>query len=313
MRIKKIIYKYIIILFFTFLFIPTNSENSSYVVLKVNNKIITNIDILNEKNYLITINPKLGELDEAKIFDVAKKSLIREIIKKNELAKYFDVNIHTKYIEKILEDFSQKLNFQNVESLESYIVSKNLTIKTLKDKLNIEVLWNDLIFGKYNDQIEIDENKLKEKIKELSSNKIANFVLISEIVFTAKNKSEIEIKYKEIKKSIEEIGFDNTANIYSISKTAKFGGKIGWVKENKISKNISEQIKDIRVGEYTNIINVPGGFLIVKILDKKTEKIKSDKENDLKQLIAFEKDRQLNEFSSIYFQKIKKNSLIDEK
>jgi peptidyl-prolyl cis-trans isomerase SurA len=313
MYIKKKIQRYLIILTFIFSFMPANGENSSYVVLKINNEIITNIDIQNEKKYLIAINQKLEELDEVKIFDVAKKSLIREVIKKNELKRFFDIDIHTKYIDELLKDFSTKLDFPNVESLESYLLSKNLKIETVKNKLNIEALWNELIFLRYKDKVEIDENILKEKIKNQRSNKDIELLLISEIVFTANSKSEIEIKYKEIQKSIEEIGFDNTANIFSISETAKFGGKIGWVNKDRISKNIAKQIKNVRVGEYSNLINVPGGFLIVKIIDKKTEEIKRDEENELKQLITFERDRLLNEFSSIYFQKIKKNSLINEK
>lgn len=313
MQTKKVIYKFLIVIFFILSTEIVKSENISYVVLKINNEIITNIDIKNEKKYLLAINPKLEKLDQEKMNDVAKESLIREVIKKNELKKYGNLNIYANYLPNILRDFYTKLNFQDIETLENYFLSKNLEIKTVKDKLNIEALWNELIYNRYNNKVEIDVNKLRNRIKEQIFEENLEFLLISEIVFTANNKSEVKIKHDEIKKSINEIGFDNTANIYSVSETAKFGGKIGWVNRNRISDNISNNLINLKVGDYSDLINVPGGFLIIKILEQKFEKIEINEEDELKKLISSEKDRQLNEYSSIYFQKVKKNSLIDEK
>ncbi|RPG96028.1 MAG: peptidylprolyl isomerase [Candidatus Pelagibacter sp. TMED165] len=289
------------------------SENSSFVVLKVNNQLITNIDIQNEKNYLLAINQNLESLDDKKLYEIAKASIIREKIKKNELKKYFNIDIYTKYIDNILEDFYTKLNFENIESLENYLLSKNLQIDTVKNKLNIEALWNELIYKRYNKQVEIDKEKLRKKIKEQKYKKESELFFVSEIIFSANNKSEIENKYKEILESINEIGFKNTANIYSISNTAKFGGEVGWVNKSRMSDNISVKLENIKIGGITDLIKVPNGFLIIKVLDKKMETIEQNEEEDLKQLIIYERDRQLNEFSSIYFQKIKKSSLINEK
>ena len=313
MNIKKIVYSFFIIFFLNFWSNIAKSENSSFVVLKVNNQLITNIDIQNEKNYLLAINQNLESLDDKKLYEIAKASIIREKIKKNELKKYFNIDIYTKYIDNILEDFYTKLNFENIESLENYLLSKNLQIDTVKNKLNIEALWNELIYKRYNNQVEIDKEKLRKKIKEQKYKKESELFFVSEIIFSANNKSEIENKYKEILESINEIGFKNTANIYSISNTAKFGGEVGWVNKSRMSDNISVKLENIKIGGVTDLIKVPNGFLIIKVLDKKMETIEQNEEEDLKQLIIYERDRQLNEFSSIYFQKIKKSSLINEK
>ena len=313
MYIKNITLGFLIIFFFSLAFSAVNSENSSYVVLKINNEIITNIDIQNEKNYLLAINQNLKTLDDTKMNDVSKSSLIRETIKKNELKKYFQVDIYTKYIDNILEDFYRRLNFQNIESFEIYLQSKDLEIDIIKNKLNIEALWNELIYNRYNNQIEIDKKKLKKKIMQKDYRKELESIFISEIIFTANNKSNVEVKYKEILNSIKDNGFKNTANIYSVSETAKFGGEIGWINIDSISSNISEKIKSLKIGEHSDLIKVPNGFLIIMIIDKKKEIIEINEEDELKKLIVYEKDKQLNEFSSIYFQKIKKNSLINEK
>ena len=314
MKFKNITLNLFLIIFFSQFFSNlTLSEKGSFILLKIDNQIITNIDVENEKNYLLAINENLSSLSNDQIFEIAKDSLIREKIKKNELEKFFDVKIYSSYIDGLLEDFQIKLGFKDAEDLEQYLFTKDLKIETVKFKLNIEALWNQLIYSRYNNQIEIDENKLKEKIKNVDFKNEKKLISISEIIFSANTKLEIEETYKKIINSINDIGFANTANIYSISETAKFGGEIGWVNSNQLSSNIAKELKHLKVNEYTKLINVPGGFLILKINDKKIETMEIDPEKELKEMIVYEKDRQFNEFSSIYFQKIKKNSLIDEK
>ena len=229
MNSKKLFLKITIILFYFFYSNYTVAKNSTHIVLKINNKIITNIDIDIEKRYLLAINQGLESLNDGEISEVAKASLIREIIKKKELEQYFNIDEDTKYLENLLKNFYTKLNFQNINDLEKYLLSKNITLDLVKKKLNIEALWNELIFNKFNYKVEIDEQKLKEKIKNNFQNEETQFFLISEIVFEASNKDEIKNKHKKILDSIADIGFTNTANIYSTSATSKFGGEIGWI------------------------------------------------------------------------------------
>ena len=49
----------------------------SYVILKVNNKIITNVDIDNEYRYLIALNTDLKNIDKKKVMTIAKNSILR--------------------------------------------------------------------------------------------------------------------------------------------------------------------------------------------------------------------------------------------
>tara|TARA_B110001452_G_scaffold168941_1_gene141209 strand:- start:130 stop:1071 length:942 start_codon:yes stop_codon:yes gene_type:complete len=313
MNLKNKIFNFFIIyLFFCFNNAAYGSK-SSYILLKIDNKIITNTDIENEKKYLLAINENLITLNDSQIFELSKDSLIREKIKRNELEKYYDTSEYNKYLDDIVKDFYLKLNFSNISELEQHLLTKKVKIETLKDKLNIEVLWNQLVFNRYGKKVTINPNKLREKIKNSGSLEKKESLLISEIIFSVNSKSEINEKHKKIIDSIANVGFNNTANIYSVSETAKFGGKIGWITTNQLSKKIFNELKKIKVGEYTDLINVPAGFLILKVVDKKIEKIEINIEEELEQLIIYEKDRQLNEFSSVFFQKIKKNSLIDEK
>ena len=307
-------YFFFLIIFFNFFCSNYIYSFESYVVLKVNNKIITNVDIDNEYRYLIALNTDLQNIDKKKVMNKAKDSIIREKIKEDELLKYFDLSKENKYINSILENFYKKLGMKNEKEFKSYLSKYNLSLDEIKKKIGIEAAWNDLIYKKYVSKLEIDEIKIKNKINELlSKNKEHNVYLISEILFNAESYEEIQKKYKLIEKSISEAGFKNTANLYSVSNSAKLGGQVGWVNESQLSEIIKKEVSKLKVGEYTKPITIPGGFLIIHLDDKKTQNIYLNFDEEFEKQITYEKNTQLEQYSKIYFKKIKKNSIISEK
>ena len=302
-----------IIFFIFFLFnIFTNivqASNKVFIVMKVNNEIITNININEEYRYLIALNTDLKSLKKEEIFNLAKNSFLREKIKENELKKYFKLNQSSKYIDQTIKNLYSSLNISNEIEFKKYLSVHNLTIEDVKKKLEIEVLWNELIYTKFHKQIDIDEEKIKKKINE---NKIQKNYLLSEIFFSGENKEKINEKYNLIKKSISEIGFKNTANIYSLTESAKIGGSIGWVGENQLAKKVVNEINELQIGEFTKPINIPGGVVILKLDKKEDKKISLDFDSEFKKLIEYEKNRQLNQFSTVYFNKLKFNTKIEQ-
>jgi peptidyl-prolyl cis-trans isomerase SurA len=107
-------------------------------------------------------------------------------------------------------------------------------------------------------------------------------------------------------------GFDFAVLKYSISPTAKLGGKLDWINENSLNKNIKSAINNLKKNEFTKPIVVPGGFLILKINDIKNTKVEIDIEKEFVKLKNYERNNQLNQYSKIYFNKIKKNLKISE-
>ena len=277
--------------------------------MKVNNEIITNININEEYRYLIALNTDLKSLKKEEIFNLAKNSFLREKIKENELKKYFKLNQSSKYIDQTIKNLYSSLNISSEIEFKKYLSVHNLTIEDVKKKLEIEVLWNELIYTKFHKQIDIDEEKIKKKI---NANKIQKNYLLSEIFFSGENKEKINEKYNLIKKSISEIGFKNTANIYSLTESAKIGGSIGWIGENQLAKKVVNEINELQVGEFTKPINIPGGVVILKLDKKEDKKISLDFDSEFKKLIEYEKNRQLNQFSTVYFNKLKFNTKIEQ-
>ena len=288
------------------------SQEKFFIVAKINNEIITNYDVEKESVYLKLLNPNLNQLNSEKIFQISKNSLINEIIKKNELKKIIDFNQNDTLINKIFKDFYKNFNFSNEKEFELFLKSKNsYSVSKVKEKIKIEFFWNKLIFQRFNAQIKINKEGLLEKIK--NSDKYKNQYLLSEIFFTKQNNQKLEDQINTITQSIKDFGFNNSASLFSISESSKKGGKIGWVDEDNLSPKILDELYKIKKGQITNTIKIGNNFLILKIEDIKTKKIKVNKDSKLKEMIEFERNRQLNQYSNIYFNKIKINYSIDEK
>ena len=305
--------KFILFLFLLLIisFKSSTAENF-YIVYKVNNEIITNSDIEKEYRYLISLNNQLKNLEKQKIIELSKESALREKLKKIELIKYFDLKTINIDIDNYLENFYRNLNIKNKKEFEEYLQSNNISLNYVQKKIEIEILWNQLIYDRYIGQINIDRNQLKEKVKKLISTKKQKKYSLSEILFNIENNSNFEKKLENINQSISEIGFKNTANIYSISDSSKFGGKIGWIEEQKLSTKILEQLKALEVGQYTSPVQVGSSFLILKIEEIKYENAIINEDEELNKMIQFETSKQLDQFSKIFYEKIKINSFINE-
>ena len=307
----KNIFLLVLLSIFTFFNTITKSEVS--IVVSIDQKIITNYDIQNEANYLQILNPDLKQLDKENILKLSKESLIREIIKKNEVEKVFDFSLENPFVDEYLKNLYNKLNFTNENEFNDYIVNfSDYSLNDIKQKLKIEIAWNELIYLKYKNQINIDKEKLKIKINQLSDKTIKEYKL-SEIVFMKRKNENLQDLISLIKSNIKEIGFNNTANIYSISESAKFGGNIGWIDENNLTDKLVESLEKISIGQNTDVIQLGNNFIIIKIDEIKETNSPIDKNKELEKMIKFETNKQLNQFSRIFFDKSKINYNINEK
>jgi len=305
--------KFILILFLNvvFIFNPVNSLENK-ILIKINNEIITYLDILDEMNYLKAFNKNIRSLEEKQIYEIAKKSLVRDKIKSIEILRYVDkIEVNQKYINKIIKLTQEKIGTNSENEFKNYIKNFNLNLSKIETKISIEALWNELIISKYSKKIKIDESNIKNKLLA-KDNKFIKKYLLSEILFAVDKNNDINTKFSEIKDSIDKVGFENTSLIYSISDSSKVGGKLGWVNENSLSKKIKLILKNLKIGDLTNPITTPGGLLILKIKDIELTKKKLDLKKEMKDMIMLEKNNQLNQYSNIYFKKISRNTEVNE-
>ena len=308
--INKIVLFYLIISILIFNSSSFSLENK--ILLKIENQIVTTIDVNNEYKYLISLNPNIKDLKKEDLIKLSKKSIIQEKIKETEIKKNFkNPKIPEEIFKKIIENVYSSIGFNNLDDFKKYLISNEVDYEEVKNKLEIEAFWNELILLKFSSKIKINEDSLRDKVKK-NSNKFLKSYLMSEIFFEILNLKDLEKKFSEISKAINNSGFEYAALKYSVSQSSKLGGKLDWIKESSLNKNIVEAIKNLKINEFTKPIVVPGGFLVLQINEIKNVKIKFDVEEELKKLINYEKNNQLNQYSKIYFNKIKKNLIINE-
>jgi len=314
MKYNELIVKVVLFIFLSINIFTNNLQaaKQAFIVMKVDNIIVTNINIEKELRYLFALNSDLASVKKEDALIIAKNSYLREKIKEIEILKYLVLGNYenNEYLEQTLQSLYDNLNLKSEYEFKKHLSNYDLTINDVKKKLEIELKWNELVYAKFNNHVSIDIENIKKKIKK---NDIQKNYLLSEIFFTLEKKNQINEKYNLIKKSISEIGFKGTVAKFSISDTARLGGRIGWISESELSKDIINEIKKIKINEITKPINLAGGFLILKLEDLEEKNISINFDEELKKQVSNERNRQLNQFSLIYYNKIKFNTTIDEK
>jgi len=298
------------IFFFIFNSISYSIENK--IIVKIEDQIITSLDVKNEYKYLVALNPNLKNSKKEEITELSKRSITQEKIKQLEIKKVFkNTEIPKEFLERILKNVYSKIGIKNLNDFKKYLRMNDINFENVKNKLETEALWNQLIVIKYSSKVKIDKENIKKKLQR-RNNKFFKSYLMSEIFFEVSNLQNLDQIFLEISDVIKNKGFDFAALKYSMSSTSNLGGRLDWINENSLNKNIKELIKNKQINDFTKPIAVPGGFLILQINEIKNNKIQIDIDKELKKLIDFEKNNQLNQYSKIYFNKIKKNLEINE-
>jgi len=232
MNYLKLISTFFFLLFF-FISKPLSLENK--ILFKINNDIVTTIDIEKEYRYLISLNNNLKKMSQNEIIEISKKSIIRERIKIIEINKSFkDPKIPEEILQQILKNIYKKLNIENLDDFKKYLKNNNVEYQDVKNKIEIESIWNDLIITKFSSKIQINENEIRKNIIK-NQEKFSKSYLLSEIFFEVSNANKLDSTYEKIKKFIQEKGFENEAASLSTSSTANQGGKIGWIEEDSLN------------------------------------------------------------------------------
>ena len=305
---KYLFFVYILLIFDTISAISIENK----IEFKVNNEIITTIDIIKELNFLAALNPNILELDKSQIFEISKNSIIKEKIKTLEILKFkTEIMIDDNYLSKLVRESYMKINLSSENEFLDYLSKYNLELKDFKKKITIEALWNQLIYSKFKSKVNIDIDKIKSEVVNNKNNKVTLFNL-SEIIFNIDQNQTLEKRFEQIKNDIDLNGFENAAVIHSISDTGNTGGKLGWINQNSINQKLNEKIKNLNVGDFTMPIVIPGGFLIIKLEDVKEQDKEINLEKEIQKLITLKTNQQLNQFSTIYYNKIKKDIKIEK-
>ncbi len=309
LAIKLKVISFIIIL--TIFQIQHSNGLENRILFKIDNEIITSIDIYEEIKFLKIFNPEVNSLNDAELFEISKNSIIKDKVKKIEILNFVqDLKVEDKFFLRLIKIKYPNKNINSIKNFENYLEDNDLNIDIIREKFTIELIWNDIIYQKFGAKIVINKDKIKEEILQSQQNEIQKELLLSEIIFDVVNKVEFKDKYEKILSDIEKVGFKNAALIHSNSDTASSGGVIGWVKEENLNKNLKNIISKLEPGQFSKPIRTSSGFIIIQLDDKKEYQTKLNLDEKIEEIIRFKRNEQLNQFSSMYLNKIKKNYTI---
>ena len=291
----------------TFAFSDLESQIKNRIVVKVGNSLISSIDVQNEIiTNLVLSNQMITQENINKNKDFSLKNLINKSIKRNEINKYKVKKFSKKDLEKYIQDIAKKIN-TDVDGLREIFKIHNIDYNLLVKNHETELLWNSLIFSLYQNQMNINIVEVENEIENTRN-----------INKTEYNLSEIEITklgYNENtrEKILEQIkinGFEETAKKISISSTAKKGGLIGWVAEESLTKQYSEEIKKIQIEDISLPILSKNSVSFIKINDIRNDKNDVNEIALKNQILEQKKQEKLRLFSRSHFSNLENTILI---
>ena len=307
------IFKYFLIIFF-FIYQDINISFSSVknsIIAKVGNEIITLIELENKINTtLILANQEINQENIDKLKSTSLKRLIDLKIKQSEIKK-FNISINNLAIENHMNNISNNLNIDPKE-IKKFFKLNMISYNQYRNEVETEFLWQKLIAQLYSSKININKDQIENEIKEILDKKDESIKYkLAELEINYENESKNDL-IKQIKSSIREIGFSKTVIKYSISSSALNEGDIGWIDSNDISGSLVNKIKNLKIGEISDEIEVAGSLVFYKMLDKKINNNISKKNiNQIRQnVIDKKKNELLNLYSNSHLSKKKNNILI---
>lgn len=303
MFIKQLVITFAIFIYFSNLLISYELK----IISKVDDEIITNIDLENQIKYFSIINLNLNNLNQLELLELSKNSIVREIIKKKETDKYISIKEQNQLGDKLIEQNYLNLGFEDKKEYLKFIKKKGLNLEFIKEKLILEHLWNTLVYKKFKEKLKINKIEIKKRVILNNKNKEKiNEFNISEILI------DFDTDFDELKRFIENHGFEAAAAKYSISDSSSIGGNLGWININNLTQTLQKKISSLKIGQSTDPIKIPNGILILKINSKREIKSKFDLNEAIDKQILFEQNRQLKEFSINYYKKLRQNTIINE-
>lgn len=297
------------IFFFFIIFVANlnftlDAKEITKIVVKIENEIITNYDIKSE--ILATLILTKKEINQKNIDDLkqnALENLIQNRLKKIELKKYNFTRNESK-----INQYLNSISSNNIQNIKSLFQENGIDYKSFVDNIDIELKWRNLIFNNFSKKIEINLNDIDREVKKILLN---NKNLISY------NLSEIEIKKSEEKiiqvfNELKNTNFEDAVIKLSISSTSKNRGELGWVNSNLLSKEISETLEVMKIGEVSKPINRQNTVIFLKLNDKKIlENSKINIDNLKSELINQKKNELFSLYSNSLLSKLRNTKFIE--
>ncbi len=300
------------LLIFFFLFLSTEqlmSETNNGIVITVGNHPITRFDLIKEIKFIAVLsNININKSNREEIKNLAIQTLIKRSIKQNEIDRLKITNYNPKDLENQISSLSNNLGLDR-NGFKTLLTENNLKYEDVIKGLEVDLKWNTAIFKLYKNKITLNTIEIEDKLNsELEKIKLDKTVLLSEIQVNVLAEG-LEATTEKIFAKISQSGFENTAKELSISASSQNGGNIGWIKESKLSKEIYENIKNLKKGDIGKPISAGESIIFIKKIDERDTSA-PDLETIKKRIVYQEKMKKLDMFSNSHYSDLERRTKV---
>jgi len=302
--------KIIIIILITTLPEVTKAKIKNEIVVRVENKIITDYEIKNKiLSSIIVANKEINQENINSIKSQSLETLIQLKLKKLEIDKF---NLKKRETDKV-NTYLNSISSNNIIGLQDKFKNNNLDFQLFVEEIETELMWQELIYKIYSKKIKIDEKNIDNELKKLIKNEsdIVEFN-ISEIEIFLDDANSYEEKVLYIEDLIIKNGFDDVALKFSVSSSASNNGNLGWINSKSLSNEVYKIVINMEKKGISKPIKRQNSILFLKLNDIKESKVENLNIPELKlKLINQKKNELFNLYSISHLSKLKNSSLIE--
>lgn len=286
-----------------------SSQIDNSIIITVGNYPITRLDLEKEMKIITVLSKiRINEENKKQVKDLAVQSLVKRSIKKSEIERLKITQFNKKDVDFQISNISKNLGLDK-EDFKIFLQQNNIKYEDISERFEIDLKWNSAIFKLYKNKITLNTIEIEDKINsEVEKVKLSKSVLLSEIQVNVSSEN-LENTTKNVLSEIKEVGFDKAAIKLSISNSAKEGGNIGWINENKLSMTIYEGIKNLKKGEISKPIILEETMIIILKKDEKNNSF--NLENIKNNIVKQEKMKKLEMFSNSHYSDLEKKTNIN--
>jgi peptidyl-prolyl cis-trans isomerase SurA len=287
--------------------------SKNFVVAKINNHIITNLDVTERYNFiLLTIGLKIGSVKQksALINQIINKMIDEELI--TQESEKLNIKVSAAEIEEVINDLANRQN-RSLKDLKNNLAKKNLSFENYRKQIKTDLLWSKIISEVVRPKVKISNLEIRELLEEKNIDSKIDKFFIAQIFIEGTNNSSLEVAKKLTEELKKGANFTKLVTEFStFLKKDRFminSGEIGWVEEGDIDVKIYKAIKSLEKNQYTNPILLADGYYIFKLIDKKTVNLTKDADKDYAINAIFNKKIQI--LAKDYLNDLRKKSFIE--
>ena len=249
-----------------------NDPNVRRATAVVNGDIITGTDVDQRLALILAANEnKVSAEEKERLRLQILRNLIDETLQIQE-ARAADIAIDEAEVDQTYARVAQQSFNQNIAAMDAYLARIGSSPASLKRQIRGELSWQRLLRRNVQPFINVSDEEVKELMERLNTAKGTEEYRIGEIYLAATPEAKQQV-FENAKRIVDQLkqggSFVAYARQYSQASTAAVGGDLGWIRLAQLPTELAEPARQLQPGQLVGPIEVPGGFSVVYLIDKR--------------------------------------------